>query len=149
MAATDEAGNLTKQWEAMWAYKGLRSRLVYWSVNPTKKAGVGILLNLLCAQRAEIWNPELWNFRTIGLEIEDCLVMNIYAPADNVMLREELFSELKAWRQESKYQSLIGGDFNCVEKPTFDRLGGQRGVMPESRALTQLMVERERCMMPR
>lgn len=32
----------------------------------------------------------------------------------------------------------LAGDFNCVQSPALDRLGGQRGRRPESAALGQL-----------
>ena len=63
--------------------------------------------------------------------------MNIYAPIDPVS-RECFFSDLHEWTWNQQ-PTILAGDFNCVQSPPLDRLGGVRQGRPKRKALRTVM----------
>ena len=63
--------------------------------------------------------------------------MNIYAPIDPVS-RECFFSDLHEWTWNQQ-PTILAGDFNSVQRPPLDRLGGVRQECPKSKALQTSM----------
>ena len=75
------------------------------------------------------------------VEIGDVLLVNIYAP-NHPAERELFFSHLKGWPWPCR-DIILAGDFNSVQSPQLDRLGGQRTGRPESAQLGHLLTLRE------
>ncbi|KAE8908137.1 hypothetical protein PF003_g8040 [Phytophthora fragariae] len=73
----------------------------------------------------------------MAITIGELLVINVYAPNDH-RDREAFFTQLQAWPRQQQ-DTILAGDFNCVQSPLLDRLGGHRSKRPESKALEQLL----------
>ncbi|KAE8975815.1 hypothetical protein PF001_g22557 [Phytophthora fragariae] len=71
------------------------------------------------------------------IQLDNTLLVNLCAPNDRTD-REEFFTEL-AQREWSKGDIIMAGDFNSVQCPILDRLGGRRSGRPESAALQDLV----------
>jgi hypothetical protein len=70
--------------------------------------------------------------RFISLQLPNYQLANIYAPNDRAS-REAFFGlASKAWPSGDV---VLAGDFNSVQSPALDRLGGHRSGRPESLAL--------------
>lgn len=64
-------------------------------------------------------------------------VPNAYAPAARKSDREQFFNSLYRWELSSVQYPILAGDFNCVESPLVDRLGGERSEVSESETLAR------------
>ena len=99
--------------------------------------GVAILLSPAVAVLSQPWQQERWTHRVIAVNLGDYRLINIYAP--NIHADRELFfPDLQRWPWE-QHNVIIAGDFNCVQIPLLDRLGGKRSGRPESAALQDLV----------
>lgn len=133
-----EVVQLSEAWTRLWGRQHVRNgpQLSYWSASETKKGGVAILLNPTVASAATAWQEEHWTPRVMALTIGDLLVVNVYAP--NIKRdRETFFADIHHWLTPTK-DVILTGDFNSVQSPLLDRLGGQRSDQPESVALAAL-----------
>jgi exonuclease III len=135
--STDEATALQAEWKRMWGqqYQHPDQELSYWSVDDSKRGGVAILLNPSGTGKATPWRQRSWTNRCISLQLPNYLLVNVYAPNDRVE-REDFFTGLIAMEWPHS-DVVLAGDFNCVQSPALDRLGGRRSGRPESPALQQ------------
>eukprot|EP00644_Phytophthora_capsici_P017933 jgi/Phyca11/126326/e_gw1.62.233.1 len=138
VSSPSEVVELSEAWTRLWGRQHVRNgpQLSYWSVSETKKGGVAILLNPTVASVATAWQEERWTPRVIALTIGNLLVVNVYAP--NIKKgRETFFADIHHWLTPTK-DVILTGDFNSVQSPLLDWLGGQRSDQPESLALAAL-----------
>jgi exonuclease III len=139
MSSQEEADWARQEWSRVW---GTQSRdgdkpLSYWSIHTAKAGGVAILLTPQEAKVATPWQQSKWTHRVIAVKIGDLVVMNVYAPNDPAG-RERFFKGLTDWPVEENL-TIVAGDFNSVQSPVLDRLGGQRTGKPESAELERLV----------
>ena len=134
-----EAANLTAKWASLWgrteSHQG--AGLSYWSVYTSSTGGVAILLNPSVAEATSPWQQNMWTSRANAVDIGDYRLVNVYAPNCSAD-RERFFTGLQQWPWQ-QHDSVIAGDFNCVQSPPLDRLGGTRSGRPESAALHTLL----------
>ena len=88
-------------------------------------------------QVSQPWHPELWSKRVMAVVVDSVLLVNIYAPTDRHE-RERLFRQMRQWPWP-QLEVVLFGDFNCVQSPHLDRLGGLRSERPESPELETLL----------
>ena len=69
--------------------------------------------------------------------VDSVLLVNIYAPNDRHE-REHLFGQMRQWPW-SQLEVVLFSNFNCVQSPHLDRLGGLRSGRPESPELETLL----------
>ena len=79
------------------------------------------------------WHPKLWSKRVMAIMLERVVLVNIYA-SNQHKEREELFRAMAEWLGR------VLRDFNCVQSPYLDRLGGTRSGHPDSAALQDLLL---------
>jgi exonuclease III len=134
-----EAEQLADDWARAWDkhVQTDRPTLAYWSVHDEKTGGVAVLVNPGVADTVTPWQQHRWTNRVIAVEIEDMVTVNIYAPNSHKE-REEFFAELQTWPWEG-HTIILAGDFNSVQSPKLDRLGGGRSANPESTQLQTLV----------
>ncbi|OWZ07214.1 reverse transcriptase [Phytophthora megakarya] len=121
----------------MWGFQGKAETLSYWSVDSPEAGGVGILIFPEYHHSVSPWKDHLWTARRIGVTLGQLRVLNVYAPASNKPRREVFFTQLQDWDLTSTENLVLAGDFNCVEVPVLDRLGGLRQLKTESEVLTR------------
>jgi exonuclease III len=138
VSSEEEAENLRLMWSGLWGRQHQQSGLVlsYWSVHTKKEGGVAILLNPNAAITVQPWNN-----RVIAVQIGTERIVNVYAP-NSVETREEVFTKLQDWPW-GKQTTTLAGDFNSVQSPPLDRMGGTRSGKPESQALQDLLLQLE------
>ncbi|GMF32235.1 unnamed protein product [Phytophthora lilii] len=141
VSGPEEAEELESQWKRMWGkqYQREGPQLPYWSEDASKTGGVEILLNPEIADKAKPWQPQAWTNRVIAMDVNDTIFVNVYAPTSQAQ-REEFISTLLKWPWNDK-EVIVAGDFNCVQSPALDRLGGRRSGRPESAALKRLVLQ--------
>lgn len=135
----EEATNLSQMWARMWGKHNDpgHAPLSYWSTGSAKSGGVAVLLTPSSAIKAKPWRVEQWSTRAIALSLEGVVLLNVYAPNQRAE-REAFFRELGGWFLP-RDNTLLVGDFNCVQSPLLDRRGPQRSSRPESPALAALL----------
>ena len=74
------------------------------------------------AEQVQPWRQEDWTNRVIAVNFGDYRVINIYSPNDH-RAQEEFFLELQRWPLKPQ-ETILAGDFNCVQRPSLNRLGG-------------------------
>ncbi|OWZ17931.1 RxLR effector protein [Phytophthora megakarya] len=121
----------------MWGWTNEEKPLSFWSVASYKEGGVGILVFPEFRDQVQPWNQHLWTSRVIGIQFKDIHMLNVYSPVRRKQ-REQFFSSLEEWELKRTEHVVMAGDFNCVENPQLDRLGGDRAVASESPVLTRL-----------
>jgi exonuclease III len=139
ISSQEEAEDMQRQWARLWGKRNDREgeALSHWSTTGNKTGGVAILLPLLEAQTAQPWQRNRWSNRVISVSAGEVLLMNVYAPNDRVE-RETFFAGLASWPSLSR-SLILAGDFNSVQSPTLDRMGGQRSGIAESTELARLV----------
>ncbi|CAI5712111.1 unnamed protein product [Peronospora farinosa] len=134
-AAQEAADSWSTNWGAQ--YSDCHTESSYWSVSADKTGGVAILLDPRKQQVCQRWHPELWSKRVIAVIVDSILLVNVYAPNDR-QERERLFRLMREWPWP-QLEVVLFGDFNCVQSPHLDRLGGLRSGRPESPELETLL----------
>ena len=139
VSSQDEVDQLISAWARLWGQHEQHSGppMSYWSIGEERTAGVAILLTPLAAALTTPWNTTEWSTRVIAVDLGDTRLVNIYAP-NKPACRERFFTALQAW-DWSQRPTILAGDFNCVQSPPLDRLGGTRKGRPESAALQGLI----------
>ncbi|KAL3658995.1 hypothetical protein V7S43_015880 [Phytophthora oleae] len=109
VSSLEEAEDLEKQWRRIWGNQNRKNgpQLSYWSVESSKTAGVAILLNPEVAEKTKPWQQQLWTKRNIMVEMEDTLLVNLYAPNTQEQ-REEMFEQLSSWTWKDN-KIILGG----------------------------------------
>ncbi|EGZ24977.1 hypothetical protein PHYSODRAFT_409340, partial [Phytophthora sojae] len=141
VASDEDAKKQRQHWNRMWGLRRPADKLSYWSQHANKTGGVGILLDPAVAKQSEPWQRHKWTKRAMALEVQGCIVVNIYAP-NKYQERERFFKNLREWPWPQNKPVIMGGDFNCVLDPQLDRKGYTGATKPESRELEQLLDER-------
>ena len=143
VSGVDQAKAHSLQWAQLWGKHTDPSHppLSYWSTGSSQAGKVAILLNPKSALDALVWEQDLWGTREIALSINGFVLLNVYAPTLRAE-REDFFSRLPRWSLP-RDNSIILGDFNCVQSPLLDRLGPHRSCRPESPALEAFLDQRE------
>ncbi|OWY96917.1 hypothetical protein PHMEG_00032693 [Phytophthora megakarya] len=137
----NEIDEIKAQWQRMWQIVKPEQPLSYWSLTETKGAGMGILVTPSVSSRVKVWKRELWTSRIMAIEIDDWLVVNIYAPAQKED-RPQFFKDLEQWIQYHE-SIILGGDFNCVLRPSRDRITNRRpSTAPCESSIPQEMMDR-------
>ncbi|KAE8993447.1 hypothetical protein PR001_g20671 [Phytophthora rubi] len=134
----EEAHSLEKDWRRLWGKQHTTRcpALSYWSVDATKTGGVAILLNPNVAEQVKPWMSERWNKRTLAVKWRGVQLVNIYAPNDHSE-RENFYDSLKTWPWQDR-ETVLAGDFNCVQCPALDRFQSHKSGRPESVKLQEL-----------
>uniref|UniRef100_A0AAV1T278 Endonuclease/exonuclease/phosphatase domain-containing protein n=1 Tax=Peronospora matthiolae TaxID=2874970 RepID=A0AAV1T278_9STRA len=131
----EEAGRLSSRWAQLWDQHldPDAPPLSFWSIGSSSIAAVAILLTPHSARTASAWEPERWSPRAIAISIGEDVLINVYAPTLRVE-REDFFTSLLSWNYMAS-NTIIAGDFNCVQCPLLDRYGSHRSHRSESPAL--------------
>lgn len=140
VSSEEEAAVLAATWTRLWGkqHQTQGPAMSYWSVDHSKTGGVAILMPPATAALIQPWRPEAWTNRVIAVNVGDYRIVNVYAPNER-HARELFFAELQQWPWQ-QHEVVLAGDFNCMQSPPLDRLGGHRSGRPESAAL-QVLVE--------
>lgn len=99
----------------------------------SRHAGVAILLTPYSAVHSSVCHQDRWSTRALSVSIGDILLVNLYAPTLRPE-REAFFTSLLSWNLDP-INTIIAGDFNCVQSPLLDRAGHHRSNRSESPAL--------------
>ena len=75
--------------------------------------------------------------RVMVVVVDSVQLVNIYS-SNYRHEREHLFGQMREWPWP-QLEVVLFGDFNCVQSPHLDRLGGLRSVRPESPELETLL----------
>ena len=126
-------------WDSNWGVQHSErvTKSSYWSVSTDKSGGVAILLDPRKQQVCQRWHPELWSKRVVAVVVDSILLVNVYAPNDR-QERERLVGQMQNWPWPES-EVVLFGDFNCVQSPHLDRLGGMRSGRPEIPELEVLL----------
>ena len=104
----------------------------YWSFGSTRARGVGIMLSSTLDYKY-INNTYDFEGRVACVDIDigasKLRLINVYCP-NNEVDRKEFLSNLQAYLVTSR-EIILGGDFNFVENPQLDKMGGnlERGTI--------------------
>lgn len=99
----------------------------FWSFGGARSRGVGILIS----QRLQFTKGRFYYDQVGRLAVLDMFIsgtafrlINVYAPNDHAE-RPSWFNDLHRWFTGNKIY-IFGGDFNCVENVSLDKLGGSQ-----------------------
>ncbi|EGZ18968.1 hypothetical protein PHYSODRAFT_301406 [Phytophthora sojae] len=91
MQTEAERDELIQRWQLLWGQPESASPLSYWSVGSHKEGGVGVLVFPDYQQSVRPWNRHLWSTRTLGVQLNELHVLNLYAPSSKKQKREQFF----------------------------------------------------------
>ena len=107
--------------------KRLNARCFWSFTDNSKHKGVGLILNhsFQCEVK-HIKFDYFGRYVCVDIDIDnyDFRLISVYAP-NNALERKEFFNDFYTYFMGSK-PIILGGDFNCIENLTLDKLGGNK-----------------------
>ncbi|KAF4143028.1 hypothetical protein GN958_ATG03182, partial [Phytophthora infestans] len=117
---TEEKEEIRKQWKRAWQLEKTKNPLSHWQLSQTPFSGMGILVSPTISDRVKPWNQASWTEMIMAVEMDEWLIINVYAPAKKKE-QPHYFKDLEQWLTQHD-TIILGGDFNCVLRPSRDRI---------------------------
>ncbi|RHZ13763.1 hypothetical protein DYB31_007897, partial [Aphanomyces astaci] len=116
-----QARQLTESWTRLWGLTNTPHPIAFWTVTANSTNGVAILLNPYSQLAFTQDNTgHTTPGRYIQIHSPSLTVASLYAPSTNSRDRQEFFHHLATLTPPTT-PFLVGGDFNCVSHPRWDR----------------------------
>ncbi|RHY23163.1 hypothetical protein DYB25_007221, partial [Aphanomyces astaci] len=115
-----QANTLTTTWTRMWGLTSTPHPIAYWTVTEDSTHRVAILLNPFSRLAFTEDRASSIPGRYIQISSATLTVASVYAPSTSTRDRQEFFCRLISLTPPAT-PLLVGGDFNCVSHPRWDR----------------------------
>ncbi|RHY12955.1 hypothetical protein DYB36_011762 [Aphanomyces astaci] len=115
-----QANTLTTTWTRMWGLTSTPHPIAYWTVTEDSTHRVAILLNPFSRLAFTEDRASSIPGRYIQISSATLTVASVYAPSTSTRDRQEFFRRLISLTPPAT-PLLVGGDFNCVSHPRWDR----------------------------
>ncbi|RHZ13501.1 hypothetical protein DYB37_009729 [Aphanomyces astaci] len=120
VSSLTQANTLTTTWTRMWGLTSTPHPIAYWTVTEDSTHGVAILLNPFSRLAFTEDRASSIPGRYIQISSATLTVASVYAPSTSTRDQQEFFRRLTSLTPPAT-PLLVGGDFNCVSHPRWDR----------------------------